>query len=325
MRRVAPICLVTSLALVSAVHGQQGKSADEPVDLDALVKQLSSDDENVVFSAAKTLSERGPKAAPAVDGLIRVLKQDNDKNRLAAIFILERIGPAAAKAVPALIEAAQHPRDFHTQYHACIALGAIGPQAKPATPVLLKLLNDKTTSIRAHAAEALGQIGPAIGEEAIRRLTDALGDRNHIVKQSAVIALGRLGSAAKSALPSIDKALAEETIDTRVDAVTAIYNITGDKQRVLPQLIAEVAGDDDPDAAADLLATFGDAARPAVPKFIKLLSSENPDVRYNGAMALGRLGPLAKDAVPALKTLADDEYADVRDAARNAIKRITQS
>jgi HEAT repeat protein len=203
-----------------------------------------------------------------------------------------------------------------------MALGAIGPKAKPATPVLLKLLKEGGVSVRVHSAEALGLIGREIGPEAIEQLTAALRDKSDNVQQSAVIALGRLGDAAKPSLPAIEKALADGIFNTPVDAVEAIYKITGDKQRVVPLLLVEAVGEDDPERAGELLAGLGESARPAVPKLIAHLASDNPQFRYYSAIALGHFGPHAKDAIPGLKKLADDPNPEIRDAAALAIEKI---
>jgi HEAT repeat protein len=309
---------VAALLAAGALAGML-RGAD---DVAALVKKLDSSDELVVREAAQALHDLGPDAAGAVDALIEIINRDDDRNRMPAVFALIGIGPKAAKAVPVLIEATRHKTDFHTQYQACRALGAIGPQAKSAVPALIELFNHGAPSVRSHAALALGGIGPEIGGEAIERLITALGDRNQVVRQRAVLALGMLGPAAKSALPAIDKSLAEGAIDARVDAVESIYKISGDKQRVMPMLVAEIAGEDAPEQAADVLAAFGDAAAPAIPKLAEQLKSDNPLVRYNVAVGLGRLGSLARSAVPALKMLADDPQPEVREVAAEAIALI---
>jgi HEAT repeat protein len=310
-----------AIAFAAAVRGYDGKVEAEVA---ALLEKLESADADVVRQAAQALHELGPDAAPAVDELIAIVERDNDRNRMPAVFALIGIGPKAERAVPALIEAARHKTDFHTRYQACRALGAIGPAAKPAVPVLLEGLKESNPSVRGHAALALGGIGPEVGPPAIEQLALALADKSQVVRQRAVIALGMLGPAAKSSLPAIERGLADDTIDARVDAVTAVYRITGDKQRALPLLIAEIAGDDEPEQAADLLASFGEAAAPAIPKLVELLKSDDPLVRYHVVTGLGRLGRIARPALASLEALADDPNPDIRAAAAQAVEQINR-
>ena len=73
---------------------------------------------------------------------------------------LESIGPDAWPALPALIELLEK-KDKKVVFQAMGTLAAIGPKAKDAVPVLRKYLKEKdATSIRL-SAMALGKIGPA--------------------------------------------------------------------------------------------------------------------------------------------------------------------
>ena len=48
-------------------------------------------------------------------------------------------------------------------------------------------------------------------------------------------------------------------------------------------------------------------------------------VRSSAAGALGKIGPLAKEAVPALKKALEDDDAGVREAAAEALRKIQRS
>jgi hypothetical protein len=74
----------------------------------------------------------------------------------------------------------------------------------------------------------------------------------------------------------------------------------------------------------DAIGTLGADAKSAVPVLIGLLGHHHDSMREKAAETLGRVGPDAKQAVAALKTLAaEDRYAGVRDKAREAIRKIT--
>ena len=59
-----------------------------------------------------------------------------------------------------------------------------------------------------------------------------------------------------------------------------------------------------------------------VPALIGLLKDREGPVRASTAMALGRIGPAAKDSVPALTKLLQDKEPKVRHAAKDALDKI---
>ncbi len=81
----------------------------------------------------------------------------------------------------------------------------------------------------------------------------------------------------------------------------------------------------DPQATDDLLAIIdqidGSEAK-AIPLLRAALKDREWSIRFAAASALGRIGPAAKEALPALWPLLHDEDPIVRDAAREAIKKI---
>ena len=55
------------------------------------------------------------------------------------------------------------------------------------------------------------------------------------------------------------------------------------------------------------------------PKLVELLSAEEEDVREKAVLAIGRLGPAAKDTLPQVKKLLKDPDVFVREAAAQTI------
>src|SRR5262249_23707055 len=131
--------------------------------------------------------------------------EDRDARR-AASFAIELLGPEAKGAVPALIAALDDPRE-DVQEGAVRSLQAIGPDAAPAASTLALKLGDRRFFYNSGlsgshlAADALTAIGPS----AVPALIEALGSNSEEARDWAAITLGRIGPAAKDAVPALDR------------------------------------------------------------------------------------------------------------------------
>jgi HEAT repeat protein len=86
--------------------------------------------------------------------------------------------------------------------------------------------NKEYEYVRASAADALGQIGPA-AQAAVPPLTEALKNQNEDICASAAYALGRIGSAAQAAVPALSEAFKDESKAPifRLNAAMALQRI----------------------------------------------------------------------------------------------------
>lgn len=211
-------------------------------------------------------------------------------------------------------------------------LGAAGPQAEPAVPVLIAALADNDESVYRAIANALGQIGPA----AVRALIAALADNDGGVR--AATALGQIGPAAEPAVPTLVNALATGRPAVAGAAVTALGQIGPAAAPAIPALFAVLTAvrargyatipaqpEDVRKAVDDALRQIAPAAAPAVPVLIKALATTGDwysDVRSCAATALGQIGPAAEPAVSALTNALADNYGYVQRAAAKALGQI---
>jgi HEAT repeat protein len=95
--------------------------------------------------------------------------------------------------------------------------------------------------------------------------------------------------------------------------------------RTLTQWVAELkaAAPQSRNAAAYEISGMGPAAAAAVPALIVALDDPEASVRFPVTVALGEIGPAAKDAVPRLKKMMEEEINDeVAAAAKRALRRI---
>jgi len=286
-----------------------------------------------LFSGAKhALVRIGAASVPA---LVKALEDLDGSRRPCAAEALGEIGPPAGAAIPALVRAlhVERPKpDLQgiqsgaLRRQAIIALGRIGPEAKTAVPVLNALL-DQDVDDSLEIVLALDRIGaPPVG---------ILLETFHRTGEAYL--LGRLGSKAQAAAPTLRRALTDERIPVRVEAAKALAFIDPSSREAIPVLIDAL--NHHPDQAfgvSDALARFGPAADPAIPSLIANLTPdsvrslvqidtkgrrcipaligalrhEDTDVVFAATESLGLLGTQARAAVPALVRVIGSDLGD---------------
>jgi HEAT repeat protein len=132
------------------------------------------------------------------------------------------------------------------------------------------------------------------------------------------IASGTMACAPSPEVKEAIRALGDGNWEVRRDAALELGRI-GPERGVIPALI-QALGDDEwkvREAASDALGRIGPEA---VPALIQALEDEDWRVREAAAWALRVIRPRAVGAAPALlQVLEDDENADVREAAAEAL------
>lgn len=137
----------------------------------------------------------------------------------------------------------------------------------------------------------------ALGEAAVPPLIEALKDENLHVRWYAATRLGKIGPAAKEAVPAL--------IAARRNTDEDFMPFRSDISLIL-----------------EALANIGPASKEAVPVLIELLKDEAQPVRETAAAELGKIGSGAKEAVPALTEALKDGDARVRGSAKTALWKI---
>ena len=230
--------------------------------------------------------------------------------RTAAVWALAESGPVAATALLQLRRLLHDP-DALARAGAARALGRIGGGALPALAELVESLADPDNRVRWRAAGALDSMGP--GTIAVEPLTRLVRDPSCPGRGLAAQELGRVGSAARSAVPELIGAAADPRPDVRWRAVWALGRIGAQASMAVPALRAALSDTELRWRAAEALGEIGPPARMAEPDLVPLLHDPSSSVRWRVAVALGAIG--AREAEPALAAAASDRAENVRLAA----------
>ena len=160
----------------------------DPAEVEGLIarfqEELPSHDGSVVLTISPTLVESAPDSPGLVDALIHVLSDENPRNRYSATQNLRLLGSRSAPAVPALVDLlTEYLKPSSTKRPPWMVhnlqprggvftspdlrvviietLGAIGPGAKAALPLLEEVRSKHRSDLGTHAEKAIAQIKAA--------------------------------------------------------------------------------------------------------------------------------------------------------------------
>ena len=319
--------------------------ADPSAERTKLFAALKSSRPETVLAAADQLAVLAETDPEVVKSLVEMLKEKTtagpgrtragqvNSAREAAATALVRIGAKGEAALKSqglpLLKDGLTDASAAVREHTAYTLGTLGPTAKPLSADLLKLCTDADASVRGAAFDALRWVGvtdtvglanllthadadvrrlaaelmPSVTDvpaTAVGPLTGALSDDTEIVRAAGATGLAAAGSKAASAIEAL------------VGAIKKTYPAEFDP--MARQTEAE-------DAYWRALVAIGE---PAATALTDLLKHTNPLVRTFAARALGEIGPSAKAAAPALKTVLADRFVEVALEAACALCRLKE-
>ena len=243
----------------------------------------------------------------------------SQRNLQASLGFCE-LGSAASNAAPALIEIYNANISPSSQDAAIVALGSIGPAAKPALPSLLRTLADTNNYTRLACVRALASIH-AEPQSVVPALIKSLSDPHFGVRMLAAEALGQFGADAKPAVPALVEIYDRNTADS-LQAATTLGLIGPAAKLAVPSLLRGLTNANPELRRLSILSIGRIRAEPqlVVPALIKSLSDTDVNIQFFSIMALGQYGPDAKSALPSLTNLLQDP--NVRLEVTNALKLI---
>jgi WD40 repeat protein/HEAT repeat protein len=254
--------------------------------LAVLAEALRDKEASVRQSAAFFLARVGPPARQAAPALTEALKDADPLVRVAAAEALWAV--ARDQAAVSALETTLASKDFNTRQLGALALGRMGPAAKPAVPALAAGLADQGSGFRSAAAFVLGQIGPAAAD-AVPALADALKDKESAFRYAAVAALGKIGPKASGVVAALGLAARKDPRpEVRLEALYALNRMGPDAKGAVPDLAAALK-DADQEVRAQVAHVLGQIGPPAAPALAALadnLRAEDARVRGPSLVAL---------------------------------------
>ncbi len=175
-----------------------GKKSPLPVEAQStMLRGVNDPDPHVRSVAIAAVSKAGIPAENAVPMLKELLRSEHS---VVAARALSEFRAAAAPALPELV-AAMHDEKLPTEarWNAARTIGKIGPNAVSAVQDLIDEMDDPADTLREHAAEAIGDIGPTAAELGVPALRKALTDHYVKVRRDSVRSLGYIGEGARPA------------------------------------------------------------------------------------------------------------------------------
>jgi HEAT repeat protein len=300
-----------------------------------LIAALDDQEEGVRDNAIGALTELRGLAAKAVPALAARLGDDRlngggfDRLRYPVYKALAAIGqPTVAELSRALSSKVDEVR-----WRAAKALQLIGPEAKGASEVLAKHLDDPIEYVAYSCVEALQAIGPE-ARATIPTLSTLLRQTDFLLKDrdenqppnprfvSLVDALAALGAEPD---PVLIRELGSERPLSRLAALSMIRKY-GPRARSQVSRVERLLADPDLEeiraGAAMTLSRIDPPGTAAIDRLVAGLSSPDPKLRVEADWILAKIGPLAKGAIPALTQALKDPDREVREEAALAIAEI---
>ena len=138
--------------------------------------------------------------------------QHTNPSQLVSGFGLSAQGSAA---VPHLLKTL-HSDKWSLRAAAADILGDIGLPAAAAVPHLIDSLEDELKWVRRNAAEALGNIASPVAVDSLASLLT--NDSCSFVRHNAALSLAKIGAESRNAIPALERALQDDNLYVRENA-----------------------------------------------------------------------------------------------------------
>jgi HEAT repeat protein len=339
LAQLVPLSGVSDGELVRRINGIFKELSSSPVGqagqlVPSLLESLASLDQNNMYQVYQQLHVIMADQS-VVEALIQALRGSRAETASGILANCRNYGNSleftmaqTQEIINALASPSQTVRRNLAQLLSNVSL----PADTSVQSALINLMaTDSQSSVRAAAANALGNIGrevyfknaAPIAQAFAKTLTEDVSPQ---VRAAAASGLSQMGAKAQPAAEALKKALADNSSQVRYQVLQSIINIGPPCSACVDELIDMFNGPPDlyrsvsKDRIAQALGAIGPAAGRSVPLIAGLLKERS--TAASAARALQGFGPAAAPAVPALVRLLESPFASDRDAAARALAAI---
>ncbi|MCI0458438.1 MAG: HEAT repeat domain-containing protein, partial [Gemmataceae bacterium] len=226
---------------VAALVSRNQKGLGLPVAATLVNLQATAFAALAAFAADSTGSTRQPGTGEprnAISELREAMKKQDQNARLAAAIAVGQLAQdlsITVRELATLLRDNQHP----VRAAAAEALGQIGPAARLAYPALEETFqHDQQETVRKNAVAAMKKIGPPTANDLVPAL-DQLKDKDAGVRAAAAQVIRLIGPDLRLVEPALRAALEEDKdVGVRVSAAQALYALDRQAEGVLKELVA---------------------------------------------------------------------------------------
>lgn len=307
----------TSAGNVLAKMGRHAQGTEQ-----VLSVALNDESAEVRVAAADAIWKVTGMTDRSVPVLEDALKHDSRVLRIRAAATLWQMNGNSAAVLPVVLESLSN-GDKSAKKDALRLIGTIGPRAQDAVPFLMAAFEDREIRNERRLSEEVSKCLGKIGRAAVPQLIDAVKEPgNYLRSWGACDAIAAIGPEAQPAVQPLIEGLRKVS---RTDyifherASLALASIGSNDEAFVRDLL-ELLGDQPAQAGvAEALAKYG---LPVVPQLIELLRDGDALRQSGAALALGKIGPDAKEAVPELSAALKHRIIGVRLRAAQALGRM---
>ena len=282
--------------------------------------------EEVRSRAAWALGSIGDARQRTIEALLDMARAGTTEDRRSALHGLAGLAKAAADLAPFRVRQqeifdALTDADDDVRWSACYAIGALDLDPTTHVDLIVPRLSDRSHRVEEMAIGQLKKLAEDID------LTSCLAPICQVVlggrKRSAAGAcevIGTLGPRAHAAVPSLIDALEGEDEFTTIAAAEALWRVDRRIDVALPHLARLFP--DFGETICDAITQIGPAAAPLLDQVLAALESDDWDLQWAAADALGCMGSSDPAVLAKLATALGHESVIVVSAAGAALARI---
>jgi HEAT repeat protein len=208
-----------------------------------LLAIATDSDPSLRVAAASGLGRLDPLSTDALAKLVALAKSDKrTEPRAASLRALARAGARAKAAREEIEPIAVGKQQDGLALLAKVAVASIDGSPDKAALAVRTALLDKKLDLRATAVRILVEIGPEVVD--LPALQKLIQDRNEATREAAARCLGKLGPAAREAVPRLVRLLFDDgVVEVRIAAATALGDIGPSALSAVPKLRQAIRDD----------------------------------------------------------------------------------